>query len=138
MKYTNAIKLGQNWLLKKLPNTNYFEVSQPFYWFIDYKTKKEMVSIVEWFRTNFWSIPKPLRIFFNPTKYISYILHDFLYSEFWTIYETSHAWIEIKYTRKEADLILLETLHLEWANILERYLIYIWVRCCWSLFFKRK
>jgi len=137
MKYTNAILLGQNGLLKKIPNTNSFEVSQPFYWFVDYDNKKEIITVCEWFKTDFWSIPKPLRIFFNPSRYIWYIMHDFLYSEIWTIYETNHAWTERHYTRKEADLILLETLHLEWASFIERWLIYIWVRI-WGWFFYKK
>ena len=137
MKYTIAISLGHNWLLKKIPNTNYFEVKEPFYWYIDYNNKKEIITVYDWFKTNFWSIPAPLRIFFKPTKYIWYVLHDFLYSKLGAIYKADQAWVEIEYTRKEADLILLETLHLEWANFIERFFIYIGVRCCWGLFFKR-
>ena len=138
MKYSQAISLWQNGLLKKVPSSKYFEVKQPFYWYVDYSNKKEIITVYEWFCTDFWSIPKPLRIFFNPSRYIWYILHDYLYSKSWTIYETTHTWFEISYTRKDADLILLETLHLEWASFIERWLIYIWVRCCWGLFFKRK
>ena len=136
MKYTKAIKLWHNGLLKKLPNTNYFEVREVFSWFVDYNNKKEIISVSEWFKTNFWSIPKPLRIFFNPTKYIGYILHDYLYSDIGVMYNTSN-WNELYYSRKDADQILLATLHLEWAGFIERTLVYIWVRIWWGLFYKK-
>jgi len=137
MKFTNWIKIGHNGLLKKIPNTDYFKVVQPFYWYIDYGNKKEIVTVVEWFKTDMGSLPRPLWLFFNPTKYIWFIAHDFLYSEFWVIYETNHAWVERPYTRKESDLILLEMLHLEGAWFIERYLIYLGVRVGWFLFFKK-
>ena len=128
MKYTDWIKLWHNGLVKKILNTGFFEVREPFYWFVNYDTKKEIITVPVWFKSNFWSIPIILRMFFNPTKYIAYILHDYLYSKEWAIYETKHTWYEIYYTRKEADQILLATLHLEGAGFIERTLIYLWVR----------
>jgi len=138
MKYTDAIELWNNWLLRKIPNSNYWVVMEEFYWYIDYENKIEKVVVPKWFKTNFGSIPKPLRIFFNPTDYIWYILHDYLYSPKWEIsyYETT---VYTKsYTRKDADLILLETLQLEWANVIEKFSIYYWVRIGWILFYKKK
>ena len=134
MKFTTA--LAHNWLLKKIPNSNYFEVREAFSWYVNYEDQLELVSVSEWFKSNFWSIPKPLRIFFNPTRYISYILHDYMYSEIWAMYNTK-TWAELYYTQKDADKILRAALKVEWASFIERWLVYIWVRLWWFLFFKR-
>ena len=126
MKFTLAIKLWHNWLVKKEPNTDYWIIKEEFWWYIDYADKKEKIVVPVWFRTNFWSIPRLLRIFFNPTKYISYLLHDLLYSK-----------ANQLYTRKQSDKILLEALHVEWAGFIEKTLVYIWVRIGGFLFFKQ-
>jgi len=136
MKYTDAIKLGQNWLLRKIPNSNYWVVMSEFYWYIDHDTKVQKVIVPVWFKTNFGSIPKPLRIFFNPTDYIWYIMHDYLYNKMWEIIIEWENCV-INYTRKDADLILLETLNLECAIFIEKILIYYWVRAWWFLFYKK-
>ena len=137
MKYTKAIELWHNWLLRKLPNSKYWEVVEEFYWYVDYKDKIEKVIVPKGFKTNFGSIPAPLRIFFNPTDYIGYILHDYLYSSEWKIVYNGILLYNKSYSRKDADLILLETLHLEWANLIERFTIYYWVRLWWALFYKK-
>ena len=77
MKFTIAMK--KNWLLKKLPRTDLFEVREEFNWWVDYDNKLNNIMVPKWFKTNFWSIQRTLRVFFSPTKYISYILHDWLY-----------------------------------------------------------
>ena len=136
MKYTDAIKLGQNWLLRKIPNSNYWVVMSEFYWYIDHDTKVQKVIVPVWFKTNFGSIPKPLWIFFNPTDYIWYIMHDYLYNKMWEIIIEWENCV-INYTRKDADLILLETLNLECAIFIEKILIYYWVRAWWFLFYKK-
>ena len=124
MKFT--IAMLHNWLLQKIPNTNLWLVQESFVWYMDYQNKKQKIIIPKLFYTDFWSIPRLLRIFFNPTRYISYILHDWWYSKYNTIY-----------TRKEIDLMLLESLHVEWAWWLERTLVYIWVRLFGWLKFKK-
>lgn len=135
MKFSQAIELKQNWLLKKLPNSDLFEVREEFVWYLDYSTKKEYVVIPRWFRTNFWSIPRILRFFFNPVQYISYLLHDYWYSKnafiCWWKYEARN------FTRAEADMILLEALNVEWAWTLEKFCIYFWVRIGGWLNFKK-
>ena len=138
MKFT--IAKSTNWLLKKIPNSNYWEVASTFEWYINYKSKNEVVFVRHWFKTNFWSIPRPLWFVFNKTKYISYILHDYLYSKEWKIEDLRYfeKSFDIPYTRKEADLILLESLHVENCGFLERTLIYLWVRIFWGLFYKKK
>jgi len=134
MKYTKAIKLWHNWLLKKIPKSNFWEVKEEFYWYIDFENKRGKIIVPVWFKTNFWSIPRLLRIFFDPTKYIWYIVHDYLYSEEWVI--ELNDWWETWYTRKESDQILIATLNLESARIIEKFCIYIWVRIWWFLFYK--
>lgn len=134
MKFTKAVKIKHNGLLKKIPNSDLFEVVEQFVWYIDYTNKKELIIIPKWFKTNFWSIPRLLRFFFNPVQYISYILHDYCYSKNSFITR----WIykrEIK--RKEGDMILLESLNIEWAWTIEKLFIYIWVRRFWWLNFRK-
>jgi hypothetical protein len=135
LKFTSAISLKQNWLLQKIPNSDLWRVKKEFIWFLNYQDKKEYVIVARWFTSNFWSIPKPLRIFFNPTKYVSFLLHDALYTKnsFISIWEFKAR----EPTRKEADYILLEALNVEWAWIIEKFCIYIWVRSFWFLFFKK-
>ena len=135
MKYTQAVTLKQNWLLKKLPNSDLFEVREEFIWYLDYKTKKEMVIVPRWFRTDFGSIPKSLRFFFNPINYIWYILHDYLYSRTAFISVWEYQGREV--TRKEADMILLEALNVEWAWTIEKASIYFWVRIGGRLHFRK-
>ena len=135
MKFTKAVTLKKNGLLKKLPNSDLFEVREEFIYYLDYSTKKEYVVIPRWFRTNFWSIPRLLRFFFNPVQYISYLLHDYWYSKnaFISIWEYEAR----DFTRKEADMILLEALNVEWAWWFEKFCIYFWLRIFGWLNFKK-
>jgi len=116
MKFKLA--MNTNWLLQKVPNSKYWIVCEQFVWYIDYVNKKCPIIVPIWLETDFASIPKVLHFIFNPTRYISYILHDKL------MYDVK----EKKITRKEADLILIEALRIEWASVAERICIYIWVR----------
>jgi len=137
MKFTQAV-LCKNWLLEKIPRSNFWKVETEFVWFIDYQTKKEYVEIHKWFKTDFWSIPKFLQNIFSPTRYLAYILHDFLYSKNGRIKEKVYDWEKyISYTRKQADKILREAMKVEWASFLERWLVYIWVRIWWKKHYKK-
>jgi len=140
MKFTDWVKFGTNWLLRKTPNSKYWEVAESFNWYINYDKKNESVFIRKWFITDFWSIPRILWIIFDKSKYISYILHDYLYSKKWIIEDIDHyeKHLTIPYTRKQADMILLEALHIEWCWVIERGLIYLWVRIWGWLSFKKK
>lgn len=135
MKFSKAVTLKQNWLLKKLPNSDLFEVREEFIYYLDYSTKKEYIVIPRWFRTNFWSIPRVLRFFFNPVQYISYLLHDYWYAKnsFICVWDFRAR----NFTRKEADMILLEALNVEWAWTFEKFCIYFWVRIGGWLNFKK-
>jgi len=116
MKFTKAIKTLKNWHLMKKSWTNKWIIVEPFVWFLDYDNRSWKIIIPLGFVTDFWSIPQLLWFFFNPTKFVSYILHDYLYSNPWLL------------TRKECDIILIEALKIEWMWWFKRMLIYFWVR----------
>ena len=113
MKYSNAIKLWHNWLLKKLPWTKYFVVIEGFVWYIDYEKKWWKIVVEKWTVTDMGSIPNFLPL--DKTKYIAYILHDKLMCS-------------KEYTRKQSDKILISAMNVEWASTLEKVIVYIWVR----------
>ena len=125
MKFTEArTKLLQNWLLQKIPWTEYWEVMQEFIWYLDYELKDEKIIVPKWFITDFGSIPLPLRLIFNPTKYVAYILHDYLYSEEWDI--VTLYWNK-EYDRMDADNILADALQVEWMWTIWTATIFTWV-----------
>ena len=156
MKYTTAT-LKKNWLLQKIPWTDYWIVKEEFIWFVNYETKLSYIIIPKWFRTNFWSIPKLLQIIFSPTKYLAYVLHDYLYSkkariilsdkidsfdkEINSLHVSFENWDKTEiYTipnRKFADKTLREAIKVEWWIFLERFFIYLWVRMFWFLKFNK-
>ena len=130
MKYTKAaelIKLEKNWLLRKIPNSNCWEVMEYFSWIVNWKDKSGLIIVPKLFKTDFGSIPQIFWIFFNPTRYVAYILHDFLYSK-------KYYW---KLSRKEADVILYQALKVEWMWFLKRYIIYFAVRTFWRKYFRK-
>ena len=116
LKFTIAMK--KNGLLEKLSNSDDFLVMRSFVWYLDYETKKFKIIVPKWFLTDLWSIPHFMRPFLNRNKYISYVLHDYLY--------------ETKDTPKiTADLILREAMKVEWAWFLERNIVFIWLLIWW-------
>ncbi|HMS91383.1 MAG TPA: DUF1353 domain-containing protein [Candidatus Absconditabacterales bacterium] len=128
MRFTDAIRVKHNGLLRKLENDK-FEVAEEFFWYLDYENKNPIVIIPKGFVTNFGSMPRFARPFFNPVKYLGYCLHDYLFSkEGKIIYVVGKTACEVKYTRKEADLILRASLKVEGAGFFERNMIYYAVR----------
>ena len=125
MKFTIAMK--QNWLVKHIPKSKYWIVEDSFIWYVDYKNKEWKIEVPKWFKTDFGSIPFFLRCFLNPTKYISYIAHDWCYSK-----------LNLQYNKIESDLILLEALEVEWASFIERYFIFMWVSIFWWIVWLKK
>lgn len=131
LRFTVAILFKQNWTLWKIVWSEYFEVKEFFQWLINYEKWDEWFVIVpKWFKTDFSSIPKPLRIFFD-TNRVAWILHDFLF-QYKTIsyYENQ----EVK-TRKcwffEANYIYYKALRVEWVSRTEAILQFIWL-CLWG------
>jgi hypothetical protein len=118
LKFTKANELNlENLLLSKIPWTSFWRVRENFWFYIDYENKEKLVVIPKWFTTNMWSIPRLLWVFLNPTKYVSYILHDYIVSQ-----------IPKHWNRKQADLILIEWMNIEGASTIEKIVVYIWVR----------
>jgi len=70
-----------------------------------------------------------LRVFFNPTKYLAYVLHDFLYGKDGAIIHDNYIEeVRVDYTRKDADNIMREAIKVEKSWIIERNSIYLGVR----------
>lgn len=111
-----------NGTLRKIPWSNRWVVQEPFVWYVDYVNKSRAIIVPAGFWTDFWSIPRILHSVLSPTQYISYILHDYLYT----------FWHQLGVSRKESDLILAEALRVEGMNKISIKIIYIWVRMFWS------
>lgn len=137
MKYTQAVGLKNNWLLQKV-SFDFFEVSTEFIWYLDYDSKNIFVIVPKWFQTNFGSIPRIIRFIFTPTRYVWYILHDYMYTKWVKLqYQDNNEYVEVTYDRKTADKILREAIKVEWAWFIERNLIYLGVRLWGFLHFKK-
>lgn len=149
LKFTNAI-LVKNWLLQKIPNSEDFIVMEEFMYYVDYNNKNYQIIIPKYMRSNFGSIPPILRGMINPVKFISYILHDYLFSPDAKIYilnsenykESLFMYSPIYFNRKmsvtfvlpnrySADNILRDAMKVEWACFIERNVVYVWLRLFW-------
>lgn len=109
------VQLLKEWTLMKVLGTpNLFRVVEPFVWEVD----NQLILIPTWFETNFGSIPRILTFIFIPTKYLVYILHDFLY--------TYH-----HMSRINADRVMRLWILDEGGYRIEAYFIYLWVRIGW-------
>jgi len=137
MKYTDAVRLKKNWLLRKIPWTLNFEVMETFIWYIDYKNKNYYVVVPKGFVTNFGSIPRLVRTFFDPVKYLWYVLHDYLYSKEGKIKYDNGLETEINYTRLDADTILYTSIRVEWGWLIESICIFLWVALWWFIKYKK-
>lgn len=129
LKFTTAYK--QDGTLRKTPWSDRFVVQEPFVWEIDYELKnKGKVVVPAWFWTNFWSVPALCRPFFSPTKYISYVLHDYLYTQ-WSVIEYNDGTTR-QATREEADEILWFALLAEGMNKVWVVIVYLTLRAFWK------
>lgn len=140
MKFTEAkrkINLAKNGLLQKMPNSKNWLVKNEFFWIVDYENMQnsEIIIVPKNFVTDFWSIPQFLWWFYNPTRYVAYILHDFLYSKRYT--SPLAPLLNQRGERKSADLILKEALKVEWMGILKRNLVYLAIRVFGWKFYKK-
>lgn len=138
MKYSKAISLHKNWTLTKNIGSDLWTVESGFIWYLCYLKKEYYIEVEHGFKTDFGSIPRILWIFFDKTKYVSYILHDWLYNRPYVEMKTwGNAYRGKMITRKQCDLILIEWMYLEGANKLEIGLVYLGVRCFGWLFFQK-
>lgn len=141
LSYSNALQVldfQPELIMKKVKwTTDKFEIMEDFIWYLDFQYKEVFVIIPKWFVTNFWSIPRGMRPFLTPTKYLAYILHDRLYSVHWRIiYHDEYESHVLEYTRREADLVLKNALIVEWSFVIEANIIYLWVRLWGNLHYK--
>jgi len=127
MKYSQAIELAKNGSIKRDIWKWTWEVTDQFVWYLNYEDKKEYVIVPKGFKTDFGSIPRLLWFIFEPTKYIWYILHDYLVSWEWKV-QNSNDYSFYICKRKQADRILIESINIEGATIIGKILIYIGVR----------
>lgn len=130
---SNTMKRLKNGTISKISGTSLWKVEEEFYWLCDYEDKNGWKVIAEsGFITDYWSIPWLFRIFFDPTRYNSYVLHDAMYSDKVKYHIGNSEWEYL--TRTEADRILLEWITYEWAGVLEKWCIFLWVRLFWWMY----
>ncbi len=127
------VKILKNGALKKILKSKYFIVSDCYIFLLIIGWNKYTIEVPEWFITDFGSIP-PIFFFFDKSRYISYILHDYLYSLIWKIININ--W-ELPYNQKLADQILIAGLKIEEMNHPWRFLVYKWLQI-WGRFNYRK
>lgn len=135
MRFSRAITLHQEWSLIKKSWTRLFRVDKKFQWWLNYDNKRERVIVEAGFLTDFWSIPRFLWWLFNPTEWISYILHDQLYEDQYVLIWDDQ--LKRYITRKEADQILYSALITEWTSKHYARCVYIWVRLWWWIRWNR-
>lgn len=124
------MKRLKEWNVRKVSWTQYWVVEESFFWLLRYDNPYGWIVTAEKnFVTNYGSIPRILRPFFDPTKYNSYVLHDAMYAHKVKYHQANKEYMLL--TRKEADIILLEWIRYEWAWFLERLFIYLGVRIGW-------
>ena len=102
------MKIVQNWTYRNIIWTKYKQVREPYSFYVVINWKSYTIIVPEWFITDLWSIP-PIFFIYDRSKYISYILHDYLYSLIWKIGD-------LEYTQEIADILLDEWLELEWMS----------------------
>lgn len=147
-KFSTAIQQNlRNLLLRKIPGTKNFEVATDFVFYLYYEKIAENKKIVDGeiivpkrFVTDFWSIPRFLWWVLNPTQYVGYVIHDYLYSRGAEIRfdDTTRCHIphktratftseghieEVVITQELADRILEHILKVEGMNRLGRKLV---------------
>lgn len=131
MKY----KQFKYWTVEKVVGTKLWTVKEPFHWLIDHDEPTGWAVIMrEWFETDYWSIPRILWIFLNPTKYNAYLVHDRLYNAHF--YENIETEEKKDITRLEADRLLIKVMEYEKATFLEKFFVYWWVRWWWWIAWK--
>ena len=134
------VRIKQDWMLSKVSWTDFWIVWKPYIFEITFKWKEyeiviDDIFVLIWFNTDFWSIPVLLWFILKPSKWISYILHDYLYNNCW-FYDTG--WHHIPLSKEQCDSILCLGMKEEWAWIWERGLVHLglsiwgfvaWERC---------
>ena len=99
--------------VKRLSNTRFWEVCEPFIWRLVYGLESPGDIVVPGgFKTDFGSIPRIFWSIIDPTEWNAYVLHDYLYS---THYEN----------RDNCDRILAEALVAEGCSRVVALVVYL-------------
>jgi len=133
MKYTHAVELLKEGTLIKKSWTNLWIVAQSFTWYINYEKKEWEVIVPKWFEFDFWSIPRVLRWLFNPTKYLAYLLHDYMYNQLQQYKDDIKLY---RHNRYIADWVMAQALSIEGMGDLSISVIMLWVRLFWEMYQK--
>ena len=105
-----------------------FVLQKDFVYYIGEENSDEKIVVKKGFRTDFASIPRPMRIIFDRvgTHSKAALVHDFLYAE-------------QKYRRKYCDDIFFEAMEVYNVNIIKKWIFYIFVRLFgWYGWYKHK
>lgn len=125
-----VINILENWSLKKIIGTKYFVVSSYYEFELKMYWKTYQIIVPEWFITDLGSIP-PIFFFFDKARYVSYIMHDFLYNHIWKIID-KETWEELNYNQMDSDDYLCVWLKKEWM-----WWFWIWQVSVWLLIWGR-
>ena len=128
------IKIINNWNYKKIIWTKYFIITDKFIFQLKIYWKFYLIIVPEWFITDLGSIPS-IFFFFDKSRYISYILHDYLYSLIWKIENIN--W-KLNYNQELVDNILIAWLNTEWMNDRWKIFILIWLSIWWRFNYKKE
>lgn len=147
MKFTKALE-DYTWVFSQIGKNKWITL-QDITWYVDYENKNEFRIIPKGFEFNWWNVPCFLHCIVDDDDYpFSFCGHDFDYS--WaseyiildinnlseTFEKYQHLWVisvssgEIKFipNRKFADLILKDTIRVEWLSKIRSRLVYRGVR----------
>jgi len=129
------MKILKNWSIQKVIWTKYFIVTDSFKCSVTVYWEKYNILIPEWFLSDLGSIPS-IFFFFDSSKYISYLFHDYTYSLIWDIVDDE--WYSLVYDQETADNILDKWLELEWMLEFWRNLVRIWLFIWWRFNFQKR
>ena len=104
--------------IKPLPKQNKWITTNSFIYYENDDLTWNFITVPSWFEFDWCSVP--LWCFrTEPRTITGCLLHDYLYY--------------IRYNRRKADLMFLNTMKISWVSYIKRYVYYIAVRLFWFL-----
>lgn len=128
------VKIIQNWTHQNIIWTKYYIIDIPYIVELRIWLKTYIIVVPKWFITDLGSIPS-IFFFFDKSRYIFYILHDYLYSLVWKIV---NIYWKLNYNQNLADEILFNWLGIEWMNNTWRVLVLSWLDIGWRFNYKKE
>jgi len=133
-KKMNKVTVIKNGDYQKIIWTKYFVITVSFIFLLEKNGKKYHIVVPKNFITDLGSIP-PIFFSFDKAKYVSYIMHDFLYSFIWEI--VSIYW-KLEYDQEDADDFLHLWLRYEWMIEFGTIMVDIGLMIWWKYNYKKK